>query len=111
MATNLILEMYEKYPSMAKAAERSPLAAIGLFCLGCMGVNDAVVSRCTGSPSSVHPCPLYGFRFRSRPPQETGQDVQETVLDQIMGEDTTPPAKTISRGPIVLPTSSSDEKI
>lgn len=57
MATRLVEELRAKYPSMAKAAERRPRAAIRLFCLECLGGSFADVDRCSDVA-----CPLWPFR-------------------------------------------------
>jgi hypothetical protein len=47
-----------------KAGKRqSPLKAIRLFCLECMGYNAAEVVDCKGDTSEPACCPLYYFRF------------------------------------------------
>lgn len=58
----LIYELKRKYPSKARRAQRSPLAAIRLFCLECMGGSFVEVKVCTCTDCTLHP-----FRFDSRP--------------------------------------------
>jgi hypothetical protein len=54
----LLKQLKAQYPSLTKLAERSPLRAIRLFCLQCMGGNSTEVGRC-----AVTNCPLYIFRY------------------------------------------------
>ena len=50
-------QLPENYP-------RSPLKAIRLFCLQCVGEQTEEVKACTS-----HLCPLYPYRFGKRPPE------------------------------------------
>lgn len=67
-------EIKKKNPGLAKAAERSPLKSIRLFCLECMGGNRATVRKCTTTA-----CPLHRFRMgvgvNSRLSREVNGDV------------------------------------
>jgi len=52
----------EKMPSMAKRAERSPLAAIRLKCLDCVCYSAGEVGKC-----DIANCSIWPFRFGKRP--------------------------------------------
>lgn len=58
-------ELKQKHPGMAHRAERSPLAAIRLFCLECMGGSAMEVSRCATTE-----CTLHRFRDGHRVPMK-----------------------------------------
>jgi len=98
----LIHELMAKYPGLAKDATRSPRAAIRLFCLECMGGNSAEVAKCTCTPESILPCPLYRYRFRHIPnnpdnPQVIG--VEKTIQGEPPAHEPNLAAKIDSSGP------------
>lgn len=72
----------KKNPGLAKAAERSPLKSIRLFCLECMGGNRALVRRC---PTTA--CPLHRFRMgvgvNSRLSQEVNGELEEEIEEGV----------------------------
>jgi len=64
----LIADIRARVPGLAKRAETSPLCAIRLFCLECVGDSAKLVSECATTT-----CPLWRFRF-AKGPRAAGLD-------------------------------------
>jgi hypothetical protein len=74
--SSLIEQLSIANPSLATRAKKSPLPAIRLFCLTCLGGNRNAIIACTAPD-----CPLFPFRMGRRP--KISEDSTEISQDCI----------------------------
>lgn len=71
-------ELTAKYPKLAARAKTSPLRALRMFCLECMGGSPVDVKACTAPE-----CTLYPFRLGKLPlTDEQRQSLREQALSR-----------------------------